>query len=68
MGLVGVWLPTLPLLPNNGTEKPARLQDNIDSGYAVWISWSNIVTNPAAANAASKRLIDNSRVRMERNQ
>lgn len=74
MGLVGVWLPTLPLLPNNGTEKPARLQDNIDSGYAVWISWSNIVTNPAAlidgierANAASKRLIDNSRVRMERN-
>jgi len=74
MGLVGVWLPTLPLLPNNGTEKPARLQDNIDSGYAVWVSWSDIVANPAAltdaierANAAPKRLICNYRVRMERN-
>ena len=74
MGLVGVWLPTLPLLANNGTEKPSRLQDNIDSKYAVWISWSDIVANPVAltdaierANMASKRLIDNSRPRMERN-
>lgn len=74
MGLVGVWLPTLPLLPNNCTEKPGRLQDNIDTGYAVWIAWSDIVTNTAAltdaierANAAPKRLIENSRVRMELN-
>jgi hypothetical protein len=74
MGLVGVWLPTLPLLPNNCTEKPSRLQDNIDSGYAIWISWSAIVSNPitlteaiGSANNASKRLIDNSRVRLERN-
>ncbi|WP_193175416.1 TIR domain-containing protein [Oricola nitratireducens] len=74
MGLVGVWLPTLPLLPNNSTDKPARLQDNIDSGYAVWISWSDIASNQRAltdaierANAASKRLIINSRIRMERN-
>lgn len=74
MGLVGIWLPTLPLLPHNCTEKPSRLQDNIDSGYAVWISWSDIVANLTAlpdaierANAASKRLIDNSRVRMELN-
>lgn len=74
MGLVGVWLPTLPLLPNNGTEKPARLQDNIDSGYAVWISWRDITISPTVltdaiekANSASKILINNSRVRMERN-
>jgi hypothetical protein len=74
MGLVGVWLPTLPLLSNNGTDKPPRLQDNIDTSYAVWISWTDIVANPTAltdaierANAASKDLINNSRVRMERN-
>lgn len=73
MGLVGIWLPTLPLV-NNGTNKPARLQDNINSEYAVWISWSAISANPTAltdaietANAASKRLIDNSRPRQGRN-
>lgn len=74
MGLVGIWLPTLPLLPNNGTNKPARLQDNIDSGYAVWVSWNNITANANVltdaieqANGASKRLIDNSRARQGRN-
>ncbi|MGE7471994.1 TIR domain-containing protein [Bosea sp. NPDC003192] len=74
MGLVGVWLPTLPLLSNNGTEKPARLQENIDSGYAVWISWRDIVATPMAltdaietANAVPKSLIVNPQARMERN-
>jgi len=74
MGLVGIWLPTLPLLPNNGTEKPLRLQDNIDSGYAVWLSWSDIASDAKKltdaierANAATKSLIDNTRTRMERN-
>ncbi|MGH8510260.1 MAG: TIR domain-containing protein [Gammaproteobacteria bacterium] len=33
-GLIGVWLPSLPLAPNGGTQKPDRLQDNIDFGYA----------------------------------
>jgi len=36
-GLIGVWLPTLPLAPNGGTQKPDRLQDNLDSGYAKWV-------------------------------
>lgn len=74
MGLVGVWLPTLPLLQNNGTNKPARLQDNIDSGYAVWVSWGDVAANANVltdaierANAASKRLIENSRPRQGRN-
>lgn len=74
MGLVGVRLPSLPLGPNGGTDKPARLQDNIDSGYAVWIQWSDLVVNPLAladaieaASARSSRLIVNSRVRMQRN-
>jgi hypothetical protein len=74
MGLVGVWLPSLPLLSNNGTDKPGRLQDNIDSGYAVWISWTAISANPPAlidaierANGASTRLINNTRARLDRN-
>jgi hypothetical protein len=73
MGLVGVWLPTLPLV-NGGTVKPSRLQDNIDSGYAVWTSWTNIADRPTSladaiesANAKSPTLIDNSRMRMEHN-
>lgn len=74
MGLVGIWLPTLPLLANNATDKPARLQDNINSGYAVWVSWGDIATNPSVltdaierANRTSKRLINNSRDRQGRN-
>ncbi|WP_211310871.1 TIR domain-containing protein [Cereibacter johrii] len=74
MGLVGVWLPSLPLSPNNGTDKPARLQDNIDCGYAVWTSWNEIAANANVlteaierANSASKLLIENTRVRQGRN-
>jgi hypothetical protein len=40
--LVGLWLPTLPLLANGGTHKPPRLQDNIDSGYAVWGKFADV--------------------------
>lgn len=74
MGLVGVWLPTLPLSPNNGTVKPARLQDNIDSGYAVWVSWAAISVNPSVltdaiekANTPPAYLVKNSRARLDRN-
>jgi hypothetical protein len=38
-GLIAIWLPTLPLKPGNATDKPIRLQDNIDSGYAKWVRW-----------------------------
>ncbi|WP_192179974.1 TIR domain-containing protein [Mesorhizobium amorphae] len=44
MGLVGIWLPTLPLV-GDGTNKPDRLQDNIDANYAVWIRWTNIIAD-----------------------
>jgi hypothetical protein len=74
MGLVAVLLPTLSIYPNGGTDKPARLQDNIDSGYAECVWWSSIAGNPAAlsgvierANGKPKRLIVNSRARMTRN-
>lgn len=72
--LVGLWLPTLPQCDNGGTIKPARLQDNIDSGYAVWGTYNDVMQNPHAlvelvheARGRSKRLIDNSRARRLRN-
>jgi hypothetical protein len=40
MGLVGIGLPSI-VWEGKGTWKPARLQDNIDSGYATWILWQN---------------------------
>lgn len=74
MGLVAVLLPTLQIYPNGGTSKPLRLQDNIDSGYAEWLLWDRILSAPEAlaiaiesANAKSKRLLVNSRPRMQRN-
>ena len=74
-GLVAVLLPTHRLGDNGGAHKPDRLQDNIDSGYAVFITWQDIVRNGpnfvcekvALANAKSKRLINNNRPRMLRN-
>lgn len=75
MGLVGVWLPTLPSGSNSGTCKPARLQDNINSGYAVWTRWGLIsgdyrvlLEAIEAAVGRSTALIDNSRIRMMRNE
>jgi hypothetical protein len=73
-GLLGIKLPTLLVSANGGCNKPDRLQDNIDSGYAVWAHWEQINANPAAlrqlieeANARPKRLIDNRRPRRVRN-
>ncbi len=72
-GLIGVKLPTLSVV-NDGCAKPDRLQDNINSGYAVWAWWENITATPAVlsslieqANAKSKILILNSRARRVRN-
>jgi hypothetical protein len=72
-GLIGVKLPTLPVV-NNGCMKPDRLQDNIDSGYAVWTWWETIIGEPSKlaelieqANAKSALLIKNGRARRLRN-
>jgi hypothetical protein len=71
--LLGVKLPML-IVENDGCFKPARLQDNIDSKYAHWVWWENIVNNPSALDAAvnearnrSKSLIHNNRERRLRN-
>jgi hypothetical protein len=73
-GLIGVLLPTCRFGPNGGAHKPDRLQDNIDSGYAVWINWQGIIQNGpnflremvALANERSRKLIRNGRQRMQR--
>lgn len=68
MGLVGLNLPTnLPTL--NGTYSvPGRLHDNVQTGYAVFLQWNSVISDPTklaqgieSALAKPKRLIDNSR-------
>ena len=44
-GLIAVQLPTLPVDANGRVTLPRRLNSNINSGYALWISWSALVNN-----------------------
>jgi hypothetical protein len=73
-GLIGVRLPTAPVTAQNTVTVPARLHDNIESGYARWVSWADITASAQAcqahieaANAKDKRLIVNTRDRRLRN-
>lgn len=73
-GLIGVQLPTAPITPQNTVIVPARLDDNIQSGYALWVSWQQITSGAQSctqlieqANARDKRLIINTRERRLRN-
>lgn len=65
-GLLGIFLPT-------AGETPMRLQDNIDSGYAVTMKWENISwqleskIDEAYNNRVENKLVRNSRKRRERN-
>ncbi|MDB8564600.1 TIR domain-containing protein [Turicibacter sanguinis] len=65
-GLLAIYLPT-------AGKVPARLQDNIDSGYAVTMHWRDISTkleekiNQAFKNRDKVHLIRNSRPLRERN-
>lgn len=68
-GLIGVKLPTLQVR-NNGCGKPARLQDNIDTGYAVWTWRETLIDDPnklaelvEAAKSRPATLINNLRER-----
>ncbi len=67
-GLIGIKLPNNPADLHGGVHKPDRLQDNIDSGYAVWINWEDLAGGPEylrriieIANLKSSQLIVNSR-------
>ena len=73
-GLIGINLPHNPRYGNGNVHKPDRLQDNIDTGYALWISWEDLAAGPdylrqciEYANARDKRFIVNTRPLRERN-
>jgi hypothetical protein len=73
-GLIGVRLPSAPLAHNGAVVVPARLHDNIQAGYALWLSWAELTASTAEltrfieiANAKPKYLINNSRERRYRN-
>jgi hypothetical protein len=73
-GLIGVQLPTLLSNSSGRVNVPARLSDNIDSGYALWVSWANFTANISScrgyieqANCRSNTLIRNTRERRLRN-
>ncbi|WP_123040155.1 TIR domain-containing protein [Cohnella candidum] len=65
-GLLGIYLP-------NYGEVPARLLDNINSGYAVTMNWGNISwqltskIEEAFQNRDKDHLVRNSRTRRQRN-
>jgi hypothetical protein len=72
-GLIGVQLPTAPILGLDSVRAPERLADNVRTSYALWIHWNELMQNPAAlpdlieqANAKSALLIKNSRTRRQR--
>jgi MTH538 TIR-like domain (DUF1863) len=46
-GLIGVCLPTAPRNALNQIIVPDRLLDNIQSGYAQWLSWRDFTANAA---------------------
>jgi hypothetical protein len=77
-GLIGVWLPTAARDPKDGKILvPDRFFDNIQSGYAVWLSWQEITQGPDALKGyieaaldttqRPKRSIVNNRDMMRRN-
>jgi hypothetical protein len=73
-GLIGVDLPSNPSDCYGRKHIPDRLWDNIDTGYALWVSWAYLMQNPAllqdyveAALARHAGLIDNSRPMRRRN-
>lgn len=73
-GLIGVQLPTLIAGPSGTVSVPDRLNDNIRSKFAPWITWSAITASPQAcatyvqqACQRDKRLIANTREMRSRN-
>jgi hypothetical protein len=44
-GLIGVRLPNLPVQPNNTVIVPSRLHQNIQSGYALWLTWQQVIAS-----------------------
>lgn len=45
-GLIGINLPSNPPTATGYVNLPERLNDNIHTGYALWVSWENIISSP----------------------
>jgi len=67
-GLIGVRLPTAPLSTDGKVIVSDRLHDNIQTGYALWVTWQDIASSVdrlrgyvAAATSHDRKLIVNSR-------
>ena len=72
--LIGIRLPSAPVNSQGQTIVPDRLYDNIQSGYALWTSWSELANGTVRlnslieqANLRDRRLINNLRARRLRN-
>lgn len=71
-GLVGIRLPNNQPDHLGRYHKPDRLQDNIDTGYAIWTSWEFLTLDHLQicienANSKQKSLLNNGRVMRSRN-
>jgi len=73
-GLIGIYLPTAPRMEENGIKTPYRLCDNVQSGFALWLSWEEIMASlgqfqhyVAEATLRRKALIRNTSTRLLRN-
>jgi hypothetical protein len=73
-GLIGVCLPNAPRNAANRIEVPDRLNDNIQSGFTLWLSWQDFTANAAQleryvaiAKSRDTKLIVNTRDRRLRN-
>jgi len=71
-GLIGIKLSNNTPDQLGRWHKPDRLQDNIDSGYAVWTYWESLTIDHLkvcieTANANPKNLIKNDRGMRSRN-
>jgi hypothetical protein len=73
--LIGINLPSNPRDSLGQVYKPTRLQDNIDSGYAIWLDWDALITGGPnilrssilAARCSPAGLIRNSRTLRRQN-
>jgi hypothetical protein len=73
-GLIGVQLPTAPRSTENKIIVPDRLHDNIQSGFALWLSWQQVMASAVQlqhyideAKTRSTKVIVNTRDRRLRN-
>jgi hypothetical protein len=74
-GLVGINLPTNPRDTLGRVHKPDRLQDNIDSGFALWLEWRDLIaggptmlrTALQTARTIPRTSVENSRALRKRN-